>query len=75
MNKHKYVRKENGFIIFPETFNHSSFGNKSNVISAGFCYANIEARECRCFGESVSLGIKSKEDDSDKLTKQFFGYY
>lgn len=75
MNKHKYVRKQHGFIIFPETFNHSNFGNKENVISAGFCYINTGEGLCRCFGESVSLGIKSKEDDSDKMTIQFFGYF
>lgn len=74
MNKHKYVRKQYGFIIFPETFNHSDFGRKDNVISAGFCYIDTAKQECRCFGESVSIGVKSLTEDSERMTKQFFEF-
>lgn len=74
MKKHKYVRKELGFIVFPDTFSHDDFGNKSNVISAGFCYINTETQECKCFGESISIGIKSLEEDSQQMTNQFFNY-
>jgi hypothetical protein len=75
MKKHKYVRKEYGFIIFPETFNHSDFGHKGNVISAGFCQIDTELQECFCFGESISIGVKSLPEDSAKMKKQFFEYY
>lgn len=75
MKKHKYVRKDLGFIIFPETFNHGDFGNKSNIISAGFCLIDTKLEQCICSGESISLNIKSLPEDSEKMTNQFFNYY
>lgn len=71
--KQKYVRlKEyNQIIIFHSIIEHSSFKNM-NPISAGFCYVNDD--NVACFGESVSLGIKSMEDDSYVATKQIFGW-
>lgn len=75
MKKHKYIRKEYGFIIFPDTFNHNDFGNKSNIMSAGFCWIDTKEQKCTCVGESISLGIKSLPEDSDKMTKQFFNMW
>ena len=72
MNRHKYVHKREGFILFPDTFNHSDFGSKNNIISAGFCQIDTELEECFCFGESLSVGIKSLPSDSKDMTKQFF---
>ena len=71
--KQKYVRlKEyNQIIIFHSIIEHSSFKNM-NPISAGFCYVNDD--NVACFGVSVSLGIKSMEDDSYVATKQIFGW-
>lgn len=71
--KQKYVRlKEyNQIIIFHPATEHSKFKNM-NPISAGFCYVNDDKVEC--FGESISLGIKSMEDDSYIATKQIFGW-
>lgn len=74
MEKHKYIRKKYGFIIFPKTFNHSDFGHKSDTISAGFCYIDTNERKCTCFGESISIGVKSLLEDSEEMTIQFFGY-
>lgn len=75
MKKLKYIRKQNGFIVFTDTFNHNEVTTKNDIISAGFCYIDTEQKKCTCFGESVSLGIKSLDEDSDKMTNQFFNYY
>jgi len=75
MNKHKYIRKEYGFIVFPEVFNHNDFGSKDNIISAGFCYIDTKTQECTCFGKSISLNINSLPEDSERMTHQFFGMY
>ena len=71
--KQKYVRlKEyNQIIIFPELIQHSKF-EWWGVKSAGFCY--VGEKNVRCFGESISLGLKSLEEDSELATKQLFGY-
>ena len=71
--KQKYVRlKEyDEIVIFPQIIQHSEFKNW-DLISAGFCYVN--SNDVACFGESISLGIKSDPKDSFLATKQVFGY-
>lgn len=71
--KQKYVRlKEyNQIIIFHTIIEHSTFINL-NPISAGFCYVN--SNSVQCFGESISLGIRSMKDDTYLATKQIFGW-
>ena len=71
--KQKYIRLErfDEIIIFPQLLEHSEFRNL-NPISAGFCY--VHSDKIMCFGESISLGITSMEDDSLKATKQVFGW-
>jgi len=70
--KQKYVRLKdyNQIIIFNSILNHSEFRN-FNPISAGFCYVGME--EVRCFGESITLKLKSDKTDSFFATKQIFG--
>ena len=71
--KQKYVRLEeyDEIIIFPQIIQHSDFKNM-NPISAGFCY--IHKDKVVCFGESISLRLSSKEDDTLKATKQIYGW-
>lgn len=71
--KQKYVKLDrfNEIIIFPCVIEHSDFKDMK-PISAGFCY--VKDNEVNCFGESVSLGIKSDEKDSSLATKQIFGW-
>lgn len=73
MIQHKYVRlsQYNEIIIFPEVIQHSRFKNM-NPISAGFCHINTDTQEIKCYGESIGLNLKSKKEDSDIATKQFF---
>jgi len=84
MNNSKYiVVKINGYeviIVFPSLVTHVQIGNNFNeVISAGFVgirtNKNIDGyREAGgdCYGESVSLGLKSRvKEDTILLNKMF----
>lgn len=75
----KYVVVENEYgndcaIVFNRQLLHSSIAQAFNkVVGAGFCrlYENAEGEfEYGCYGKSVSLGIESREIDSDILTRQ-----
>jgi len=71
--KLKYIRLKNydEIIIFHSIIEHSRFKH-FNPISAGFCY--IGDNKVNCFGESISLKIKSMDDDTEIATKQVFGF-
>ncbi len=76
--EHKYVRhSELGFVLFPtqDILWHRHIGmlikryfSKGELVSAGF--ARIVGGDVICYGESESLKMKSKPEDSDLLTKQ-----
>lgn len=72
--KHKYVRTKLGFVIWPMTDDvyHSHIGKayarSGSVISAGF--SEIGNSKCYCYGESESLRIKSRAEDSEMLAEQ-----
>lgn len=70
--KMKYVRTGayDNILIFDVTLEHSTF-KFLNPISAGFCYVSNEKVEC--FGESISLDLKSNTEDSILATKQLWG--
>lgn len=75
MEKLKYVRLEqyNQVIIFPCIIEHSTFKHLSPK-TAGFCYFNPHKNRVDCYGESISLGLKSdKQEDTYYATKQVFG--
>ena len=81
MSKVKYVKTEdNKIIIFSEYYQHSDF-SKFNPISAGFVWFDVDIKSeviCRCYGESVSLGLKSEEEIDDELVRQQilgYGYF
>jgi hypothetical protein len=70
--KLKYIRtKDNEIIVFRETLVHKDF-SKFEPVSAGFCHMNSTDRKVVCYGESVSLRLKSLPEDSDLATHQFF---
>ncbi|MDD3080026.1 MAG: hypothetical protein PHH37_13135 [Paludibacter sp.] len=72
MVQQKYIRlqKNNTFIIFPEHISHADF-EFMHPISAGFC--TFEQNEVKCFGQSVSLGLRADKDDSFLATLQIYG--
>lgn len=61
----KYIILEKGglelFFIFSELSTHKEVALKleGKVVGAGFCHADHTGR-FHCYGESVSLGIKSR---------------
>lgn len=77
MRKIKYIRTQHSFIIFAEPLTHKEIANGFEVISAGFCYWVYQNNEYewKCYGESVSLNLKSLEEDSSLLTKQLNNEY
>ena len=69
----KYVKigDYDSIVIFPEIVEHSTFKYLSPS-SAGFCY--ISEDRIVCFGESISLKLKSEEKEDTMLaTKQYCG--
>jgi hypothetical protein len=77
MAKVKYIRtKNNQIIAFSEYFQHSDF-KEFEPISAGFISIGIgddRNPDCSCYGESVSLGLKSLEDDTMLAKRQILGF-
>ncbi len=80
--KSKFIRvkelheAQDVFILFPRTITHKDMAHSLGVdlISAGFYQTDFNGIY-RCSGESVSLDIKSREDDSEQLNKQMRGYF
>ena len=70
MRKLKYVRHHYGFVIFDEIVQHNDI-RVDDIVSAGFCSISSASEElsASCWGESVSLNLKSRDDDSEAMTK------
>ncbi len=80
MSRLKYIHFENlGIIIFPEAIEHYKMASwlKDEPISAGFVFIP-EKDDCgniaHCYGESVSLNLKSKDIDT-KLLKRMLSFH
>jgi hypothetical protein len=63
----KYIKtKQYRIIVFSAAIEHIAFKN-FEPISAGFISFGVDANQnpdCACYGESVSLDLKSDEEDS-----------
>jgi hypothetical protein len=74
----KYIKTfENKIIIFSELQQHSEF-MKFQPVSAGFISFGVSANsnpDCACFGESVSLKLKSHDVDTTLVKRQIFGLF
>jgi hypothetical protein len=72
----KFIRlQNNAVVIFSRDIQHSTF-KSLNPVSAGFCMVDSEKRKVFCTGESVTLELKSdEEEDSAIATNQVFGHY
>ena len=73
----KYIKTEdNQIVVFSEYFQHSDFRSKKPT-SAGFISFGVGKDgnpSCTCYGESVSLGLKSDGEIDTKLAdKQILG--
>jgi hypothetical protein len=71
--KTKYVITDrNIIIIFPEYIEHRQFSS-FNPISAGFISIGVNgkgAMSCQCYGESISLGLASRPEDTEIAARQ-----
>lgn len=72
INAYKYIRTPDGFFIWPESSEilHKDMAHHLGLepISAGFVYT--DSKGFTCFGESISLGIRSAKEDSALLNQQ-----
>jgi len=77
MARVKYIRtKSNQIIVFSELQNHSDFKH-FNPISAGFISIGVgedKNPDCACYGESVSLELKSMDGDTLLAKRQILGW-
>jgi hypothetical protein len=78
MAKVKYIKTEdNQIIVFGEYYTHDQF-RRFRPISAGFIWfstAEHGVPSCTCYGESISLGLKSDEEvDTELAKKQILDY-
>jgi hypothetical protein len=72
----KYIKtKRDEIIVFGEIMVHSDFKHM-NPVSAGFISFGIDEvgnPTCRCYGESISLGLSSDEERDTLLAKMQMG--
>lgn len=77
MGRVKYIKtKTNQIIVFSELQQHSEF-REFNPVSAGFISIGIGKHgnpDCTCYGESISLGLKSAVDDTRLAKRQILGW-
>lgn len=78
MSKVKYIKtKDNTIIVFGMYHQHSDF-KSFEPVSAGFISIGSDGKHfptCKCYGMSVSLGLKADEEIDSKLArKQILGY-
>lgn len=72
--KMKYVMTNHGPIIFPETIEHSAFRGlhsareERKLESAGFVHG-IDFDNADCYGESETLKMKSRPEDTATLKR------
>ena len=76
--RQKYIIFDNELIVyiivFPDCLQHQNiallFGDYNKPISAGFI--SLRDNKAQCYGESVSLKLKSRPEDSKLAQRQLF---
>ena len=69
-------------ILFPEWLNHTQFARKESCLGAGVCSVRAEEKmveagtatvrdiTVHCWGESVTLEVKSRLEEDEKLIRK-----
>ncbi len=74
----KYVMtRAFGPILFGPAIQHNEIATGYEIISAGFCDVFVNNKgdvEVGVYGDSFSLGIKSKPEDEEKIRRMLTGY-
>ena len=77
--KSKYIIVDNtdGIIpvVFTEIATHKDVARgfmPGTILGAGFCYIS-HLGQYVCYGESVSLNIKSRDEEDSKILNKFLG--
>ena len=76
--KYVILKDEINFLLFPRHMNHNLFVRKEDCLSAGFIHFDDYKEKYQinisCYGESTSLGLKSREDVDSALIKSIMKY-
>jgi len=71
----KYIITEKGPVIFPNSLEHKKVAGclqECPVISAGLVLIkDFEPNKLTCYGESLSLNIKSRAEEDTNILKNF----
>lgn len=73
----KYIRTKNDdIIVFNDSIQHSEF-KRFEPKSAGFISLSVDDQEisCNCYGQSISLNLKSDPEDTALAQKRLFNGY
>jgi len=79
MSYMKYVRSKHGeIIIFSPSMKHSDIaecvGGKKEIESAGQIGMAIDENEISCYGESLTLGVRSDKEDRGRVYRNISMY-
>lgn len=70
--KQKYIIIDDGFndviVVFPDIIQHSVIAGDHKVVGAGF----IDMSNGKCYGNSYSLGVSSRPEDTKIALRQLF---
>ncbi len=63
-------------IVFPEIINHADMARnmgwkKEDIVGAGFVYVDDDSYNC--YGESISLNVKSRCEEDEKILNRYLG--
>ncbi len=72
----KYIRTNYGIVLFSDVFAHNTMRPTGGLISAGFCSISVNTAGdmyVECWGESVTLDLKSNKEDAFEIEKMILG--
>lgn len=76
----KYLlTKQGDLIVFSDGLSHSEMAGRRDIVGAGFIRFHdtndAELARAECYGESVSLKIKSRKEEDEEIINRRIKYY